>query len=119
MQPKEKALLAAEAAAEEKARDITILAMEELLNITDFFVLCSGNNPRQVQAIARGVREEVEEMDDSPARVEGMDVGSWILLDFGEIVVHVFDDSRREYYNLERLWGDAERVEFPRRLQAT
>ena len=78
---------------------------------TDFFVICTGTNRRQVQAIADAVEEAVGKRGTRPALVEGYDRGDWVLLDYFDFIVHVFMPSSREFYNLERLWGDAEKVE--------
>ena len=86
--------------------------MHELLVITDIFVLASGNNRRQVQALIDAVEEALRMDDRKPLRREGQDDAQWVLLDYGDIVVHVFDTPTRDYYDLERLWGDAPRLDF-------
>lgn len=86
--------------------------MHELLVITDIFVLASGNNRRQVQALIDAVEEALRLDDRKPLRREGQDDAQWVLLDYGDIVVHVFDTPTRDYYDLERLWGDAPRLDF-------
>jgi ribosome-associated protein len=80
---------------------------------TDFFIICTGANTRQVQAIAEGVRDALARKGSKPALVEGLDRAEWVLLDYFDFVLHVFTPSTREFYGLERLWGDAERVEIP------
>lgn len=86
--------------------------MHELLVITDIFVLASGNNRRQVQALIDAVEEALRLDNRKPLRREGQDDAQWVLLDYGDIVVHVFDTPTRDYYDLERLWGDAPRLDF-------
>ena len=81
---------------------------------TDFFVLCSGLNQRQVKAIADAVEEALRAAKVRPAHVEGYDRAEWILMDFFTFIVHVFTPQTREFYSLERLWGDAERIEVKR-----
>jgi ribosome-associated protein len=104
------AKLAANAAADKKARDVVILDIKGLSVIADFFVICSGNSSTQVQAIAKEVREKLEKRDIVCRGVEGLDEAKWVLLDFGDVVVHIFRQEEREFYNLERLWGDAQLV---------
>lgn len=107
------ALLAAEAAASKKAERIVVLDVSSLLVITDHFVICTGNTDRQVKAIAQEVELRLrEEAALKPFRSEGEREGRWILLDYVDFVVHVFHKEDREYYDLERLWSDAPRVEF-------
>jgi len=99
--------LIAEALQEKKGSDIRILEVKDLTLITDYFVIASGSSRIQVQALARHVEEKLEEHGVAPFRVEGFQEAQWILMDYGTVVVHVFLPEQREYYNLERLWGDA------------
>jgi ribosome-associated protein len=106
-------VVAARAAAAKKGEDTVILAVEPLLKITDAFVITSGTNARQVRTIADEVEEQVKQAGGpSPLRVEGLDDAQWVLMDYGDFVVHVFLDEVRRFYDLERLWGDAERWPF-------
>ena len=91
--------------------DIVLLDVHELLVITDIFVIVSGGTRRQVQALTDAVEEASRAMDRKPLRREGQDDAQWVLLDYGDLVVHVFDTPTRAYYDLERLWGDAPRLE--------
>ncbi|MCX7780844.1 MAG: ribosome silencing factor [Negativicutes bacterium] len=100
---------AAAAASEKKARDIVILDMRELTPVTDYFVICSANSTTQVQAIADNIEEKLLEQGVKPLAKEGYREARWILLDYGACVVHVFMEEDRQFYNLERLWGDAEK----------
>ncbi|MBT8165492.1 MAG: ribosome silencing factor [Acidimicrobiia bacterium] len=103
---------AAVALDEKKGIDVVLLDVHELLVITDIFVLASGNNRRQVQALIDAVEEALRLDNRKPLRREGQDDAQWVLLDYGDIVVHVFDTPTRDYYDLERLWGDAPRLDF-------
>ena len=102
---------AVEAARDKKAIDVALLDLRPLDSFTDFFVICSGSNPRQVQAIAEAVEERLRGEGVRPSHVEGFDRAEWILLDYFDFIVHVFSSARREFYALERLWGSATRVE--------
>jgi ribosome-associated protein len=110
----ESVLRAVEAARDKKAIDLQVLDLRPLDSFTDFFVICSGQNIRQVQAIADGVEETLRKEEQvRPAHVEGFQRAEWVLLDYFDFVVHVFSSQRREFYALERLWGSAERVSLP------
>lgn len=111
MQSRELARLAARAAADKKANDVVILDVANQTVVTDFFVICSGNSRPQVQAIVENVEEKLNEAGVQPQHIEGYERAQWVLLDYGSFVVHVFMQREREFYNLERLWGDAEVVE--------
>ena len=105
--------LAVYCANEKKAADIKVLDLREIASFTEFFVLATGNNQRQVQAIADEINEQLKQRLNSRAiRVEGYATGEWILLDYGDFIVHVFGKEAREFYDLERLWLDARRVEL-------
>jgi ribosome-associated protein len=100
-----------EAALDKKAEDVLVLDLRGLCHFTDYFVICHGSSTRQALAIADEVEERLLEVGRlKPKHVEGRRVGDWILLDFIDVVVHVFVDEKREFYGLERLWGDAPRV---------
>jgi len=104
-------LVAARAADAKSAEDTVVLAMGELLGLTDAFVITSGRNRRQVKTIVDEVERRVRESGArSPARVEGLDDASWVLLDYGDFLVHVFLDESRRFYDLEHLWSGAPRV---------
>jgi len=99
---------AVHAAVDKKAFDLAVLGVSELTSIADYFVLCSANTERQTQAIADNVMEKVRnEQSVKPLLVEGTTPGRWILIDYGDFIVHVFTEECRRYYGLERLWGDA------------
>ena len=102
---------AVRAALDKKAGDVVVLDLRSTPAFTDFFVLCSGQTPRQVKAIADAVEEALRAARVKPAHVEGYDRAEWILMDFFSFIVHVFTPQTRAFYSLERLWGDAERIE--------
>ncbi len=105
--------LAIQAASDKKAENIVALDLRGVASFTDYFLICSGTSTRQVQAIAEAILEKLEEHGTRPLHVEGEVVAQWILIDYGDLVVHVFEQSAREYYDLERLWRDAERLPIP------
>ncbi|MCS0786643.1 ribosome silencing factor [Cytobacillus pseudoceanisediminis] len=100
-------MTAVKAADDKRAEDITVLNMKGISLISDYFVICHGNSDKQVQAIAREMKEKSEEHGFAVKRMEGFDEARWILVDMGDIVAHIFHKDERSYYNLERLWGDA------------
>lgn len=99
-----------EASEERKAENCVVLNMERLNPIADYFVICHGNSERQVQGIARAIKDAAEEHDYDINRIEGFEQARWILIDLGHIICHVFHKEERSYYNLERLWGDASEI---------
>jgi len=104
-------ILAAQAAAAKSATETVVLDVGAIIGITDFFVITSGNNVRQVRTIAEEIEAKLKEAGaPSPIQVEGLRDASWVLLDFGDFVVHVFLRETRTYYDLDRLWGDAGRI---------
>ena len=109
----ERVMLALQAAAEKKAIDPTVLDLREIASFTDFFVITSGGNERQVQAISDEVYETLKKAGSTAARVEGYKTAEWILLDYGDFVVHIFEQKARSFYDLERLWRESKRVELP------
>ena len=100
---------------EKKAQDIVVMDMREIKNaVADFFVICSGSSDKQLEAIARSIEEEVEKkMKEIPWHTEGKNNKEWMILDYISVVAHVFRKDRREFYALERLWGDAHITEIP------
>ncbi|MGB4592766.1 MAG: ribosome silencing factor [Coriobacteriia bacterium] len=113
LEPREAAVLAAEIAAEKKASDVAVINVGPVLVITEYFVIATGSNDRQVKAIADEVEAKLRDHGIKPVGREGEREGRWILLDFDEIVLHVFQPDEREFYRLEKLWSDAERVPLP------
>ncbi|KMM17228.1 ribosome silencing factor [Synechococcus sp. GFB01] len=107
------ALLAAEACDDRKAVDIRMIRVEEVSSLADWFVICSGLSDVQVRAIARSVEEKLElEAGRLPLRREGQSEGRWVLLDYGEVIVHVLTPSERSYYDLESFWGHGEQERY-------
>jgi ribosome-associated protein len=106
--------LAVRCAADKKAYDIKVLDLRQIASFTEFFIIASGSNQRQVQAISDEINEQLKKQLSSRAiRIEGYSGGEWVLLDYGDFIVHIFDKEAREFYDLERLWLDAGRVEIP------
>jgi ribosome-associated protein len=107
-------LLAVRAAESKKAVDIKVLDLTGITSFADFFVICTGSNSRQVQAIADEVGLQMKQQArELPLSLEGYDQAEWVLLDYGDLLVHVFSPKAREYYDLERLWRSAKTVEIP------
>jgi ribosome-associated protein len=107
------AQLAAEACDDRKAVDIRLIRVDEVSSLADWFVICSGLSDVQVRAIARSVEDRLEQdLGRLPLRREGQSEGSWLLLDYGEVIVHVLTPSEREYYDLESFWGHGDQVRY-------
>jgi ribosome-associated protein len=109
----ERVWLALAAAAEKKAINTVVLDLREIASFTDYFVIASGGNERQVQAISDAVVETLKQAGSPVIRVEGYKTAEWILLDYGDFVMHIFGDKARTFYDLERLWRESRRVELP------
>lgn len=107
MNEKELLLTAFKAADDKRAEELIALNMKGISLIADYFLICHGNSDKQVQAIAREMKEKAEEKGYTVKRMEGFDEARWILVDMGDVVAHIFHRDERSYYNLERLWGDA------------
>jgi ribosome-associated protein len=106
----EQVIIAAGAADEKKAQDIAVLRLSAITEFTDYFIICAGNSTRQTQAIADAVIEELKRVKTRPLHTEGYSNAEWILIDYGAFVVHIFTEESRSFYDLERLWRDAEKV---------
>ncbi|HYV62430.1 MAG TPA: ribosome silencing factor [Bryobacteraceae bacterium] len=106
-------LEAVRAAEEKQARNIRVLDLREVTSFADYFVILSGANSRQIQAIADEVHQRLKKLGETPSSMEGYDNAEWVLMDYGDYLVHVFSDKARLYYDLERLWRDAKTVEVP------
>jgi ribosome-associated protein len=105
--------LAVRAAEDKQAKDITVLDLRHAHGFTDYFVICSGANSRQISAIADAVTDALAAVGARPAHLEGYDKSEWVLVDYFDFIVHVFSPDTRAFYGLERLWGEADRVEIP------
>lgn len=114
----QKALLCTRAALERKAIDLVVVDVGALTSITDYLVICTGRSDRQVQSIAQAIEEALGTQSIRPISIEGMRRGQWVLLDYGDVVVHVFYQPVREFYDLERLWEHAPRVQIPEPLRS-
>jgi len=104
---KKRALLCVNASLEKKANNIVVMNVRELSAFTDYFVICSGASDRQVQAIAAAIRENMKKKGLLPLGVEGENHGQWVLMDYDDVVVHIFYEPVREFYEIERLWSEA------------
>ena len=112
-QSQQQALSIARAALEKKASDVLILDVQELTSIADYFIVASGESERQVKAIANHIAREISSEYQITPLIEGAGTSMWILLDFGDIVAHVFKTDIRQYYGLEKMWADAPRLSLP------
>jgi len=108
-----KALLCARSAIDKKAENVKLLDLSQLSGFTDYFLICSGTSDRQVQAIGEAVSNAMDVEGYQILSAEGFQDGRWVLIDFGDVVVHVFLDALRDYYDLENLWKDAPKVKIP------
>jgi ribosome-associated protein len=111
---KEKALALAQAATAKKGTDVRILDLRKIPGFTDFFVIATGTSERHVRTLADATEESARRYGDRPFGIEGEKTARWVLIDLGDVVVHLFQHEAREYYSLERLWGEAEAVDPPR-----
>src|SRR5437764_12656003 len=112
LDPAQLAKAAVDVASDKKASDIMLLDIREVTTIADYFVICSGNNPRQIQAIADAVDEELGKQGANVLHREGVAETGWVWRDFGDVIVHIFGAREREYYRLERLWNEAKTVVY-------
>jgi ribosome-associated protein len=111
--PRETALLCVRYALDKKAYDLLLLDVGPCTSLAEYFLICTGRSDTQVQAIAQSIAENLSALGRKPRMVEGMATGHWVLMDYGDVVVHVFLDSTREFYDLERLWARAPVVTLP------
>lgn len=108
----ERACICANVAAENRGRDVLVIDLRKLISIVDYFVIASGTSRRQMHAMADEIDSAMGLIGDHKIGIEGYDESHWVLLDYGDIVVHLFDDQTRRYYDLENLWGDAPRIDW-------
>ena len=109
---KERAIECARIAADLRCKDIVVLEVQRIIGWTDYLVIATGGSQRQMTSVADEVGARMKALGDKPLAVEGYEAGGWTVLDYGDVVVHLFDETKREYYQLERLWEDAPRIEW-------
>jgi len=109
----EKTLLLTRSALEKKALNLVVLEVRDLTSIADYFIVCSGRSDRQVQAITQGINESLGQAGISPFSIEGATRGHWVLMDFSDVIVHIFYEPVRVFYDLDGLWGHAPKIELP------
>jgi ribosome-associated protein len=112
LDPGQLARAAVDIASDKKASDVILLDIREVSTFADYFVICSGTNRRQIQAIADAIDEQLGELGAKALHREGIAEAGWILLDFGDVIVHIFGPKEREYYRLESLWNEAKTVVY-------
>ncbi|MCL4455953.1 MAG: ribosome silencing factor [Nitrospirae bacterium] len=110
MDSRTKALEAAQAALDKKAKDTVILELKDLTIIADYFVICSGESTTQVKAIVENIDKRLKDHRQRPSGVEGLNSARWVLMDYGDVIVHVFEEDTRAYYELEKFWLDAPKI---------
>ncbi len=109
---REKAILSARAAVKKKAFDVVILEVIKITTIADYFLICSGDSRRQVRAVMDHIDRELSKVGITPLHIEGIETCRWVLVDYDDLIIHIFDNQTRLYYDLDRLWGDAPKVLF-------
>ena len=112
MESRELAKIAYNALDEKKGINISIIDISEISTLADYFIIAGGNNENQVKALANSVEEEMYKVDCKPKHIEGFDNANWILMDFSDIIVHVFNEEDRLFYDLERIWRDGKEISF-------
>jgi len=108
----DRALMCARTANENKAKDILVLDMRKITPLYDYFVICTGASRRQIHSIAEEIDDRMKKAGDKRLAIEGYEASRWVVQDYGDVVVHIFDKDARFYYSLEELWADAERVDW-------
>jgi ribosome-associated protein len=106
-------MMAVRAASDRKAADLVVLDLREVAQFTEYFLICTANNPRQVQAVTDAIEENLRQAGKRPSHIEGYTAAEWVLLDYGDFIAHVFSPTSRRFYDLERLWRDAKHVPLP------
>lgn len=112
MNSKDYAKVAFESMEEKKAFDIKIIKIAEISSIADYFIIGTGDNPRQVHAISDNIHKELSQLGIEPKQIEGYQNANWVLMDYGDIIVHIFDKENRQFYDLERIWKDGKEIVF-------
>ena len=111
MTPKEKAGIAIRALEEKKAEDVHVIDISEVSTLADYFIIASGTNKSQMQAMQDEVDEKLSRLGQEPRHIEGNKNATWILMDYGDVIIHIFDKENRLFYDLERIWRDGKPVE--------
>lgn len=111
-QSRQMAKIAYQALTDKKGEDIQVIDISEVSVLADYFIIANGSNENQVRALAENVEEEMEKAGYPLKQQEGRGLGSWVLMDFSDVIVHVFDKENRLFYNLERIWSDGKRISF-------
>jgi ribosome-associated protein len=117
LETEEAVMLAAHAASDRKAADMVILDLRDVAQFTEYFLICTANNSRQVQAVTDAIEERLRQAGKRPSHIEGYTAAEWVLLDYGDFIAHVFSPASRRFYDLERLWRDAKPVALPADLK--
>ncbi|HKQ09158.1 MAG TPA: ribosome silencing factor [Blastocatellia bacterium] len=117
LETEEAVMLAAHAASDRKAADMVILDLRDVAQFTEYFLICTANNSRQVQAVTDAIEENLRQAGKRPSHIEGYTAAEWVLLDYGDFIAHVFSPASRRFYDLERLWRDAKQVPLPADLK--
>jgi ribosome-associated protein len=110
---KQQVVLCVNASLEKKATNLIVLKVKDLSSVADYFIICSGASDRQVQAIASSIQETLKKAGITPLGVEGENIGKWVLIDYGDFIVHIFYEPVREFYEIERLWTEAPMMAVP------
>ncbi len=110
---RKRALLCLNASLEKKAKDLVILNVKEISAFADYFIICSGTSDRQVRAVAGAIQEKLKLAEILPLGIEGESAGQWVLMDYDDVIIHIFLDTVRTFYDLERLWSEAPRMAVP------
>ena len=110
LESRDKSLAAARAALDKKAKDLLILDLQGLTTIADYFVICSGESTTQVKAIQEQIVSKLKEASVAPVGIEGLTYSHWVLIDYGDVIVHIFEEETRKFYEIEKLWIDAKRI---------
>ena len=103
--------LVVNAAEDKKAEKVEVIEISDISSIGDYFVIANGDNVNQVHAISQNIEEAMDKINRKPLSIEGYSGGNWILMDYGDIIIHIFDTETRNYYNIERIWKDGKRID--------
>jgi ribosome-associated protein len=110
---RKRALWCVNASLEKKAKGLVVLRVKEISDFADYFIICSGTSDRQVRSIASSIQESLKKSDILPLGIEGETAGRWVLMDYDDVIIHIFHESVRSFYELERLWSEAPQMAVP------